>query len=292
MDAVDIAIVGTGPAGVSAAITATIRNKSVLLLGSPQLSESIQRAARIDNYPGLPAISGPDFAAALKAHLDALGITITDKRVGGIYAFGDSFSLQVGEDFVDAGAVIVATGISQGKLLEGEDTFLGRGVSYCATCDGRLYKGKRVAVVARSADACEEAAYLAELASEVLYFPQGNAPTPDAANVQVIREKPLAVRASGGTKADTLVTDAAGYPVACTFVLRDAVPPASLVPGVETDGPHIVVNMQMETNIPGLFACGDIAGKPYQYVKSAGQGNVAALSAVQYLARKKAGAKA
>ena len=87
-------------------------------------------------------------------------------------------------------------------------------------------------------------------------------------------------------KVDAIVTDKSSYDTSCVFVLRDAVPPDSLVPGVETDGPHIKVNLQMETNLPGLFACGDIAGKPYQYVKSAGQGNVAALSAVTYLASK------
>ena len=85
-------------------------------------------------------------------------------------------------------------------------------------------------------------------------------------------------------KAETLKTDGGEHEVACVFILREAQFPGQLVPGLATEGPAVKVNMQMETNIPGLFACGDIAGQPYQYIKAAGQGNVAALSAVNYLA--------
>ena len=284
MQRYDIAIVGTGPAGVSAAITATIRNKKIILIGSSNLSDKMTKAHRIDNYPGFPEVSGTDFANHLKAHLDNLGIEITDKRVGAIYTFDDHFSLQVDEDFVEASSVIVASGVVQSNSLVGEDSFLGRGVSYCATCDGRLYQGKNVAVIGYSADAAEEAEYLSEIVSEVLYFRKNKVDAPVRENIRVIDENPREIR--GGMKADTLLTDGGEYSTDCVFVLRDAIPPDSLIPGVETDGPHIKVNLQMETNLPGLFACGDIAGKPYQYVKSAGQGNVAALSAVSYLAGK------
>ncbi len=284
MDRFDIAIVGTGPAGISAAITAKIRNKNIILLGSDDLSDKVSKAHRIDNYPGLPAIAGADFAKKLREHLDDLGIAITDRKVGAIYAMGDFFNLQVGEDFIEASAVIVASGVVQTRSLEGEEGFVGRGVSYCATCDGRLYKDRSVAVIGYSADAAEEAEYLSEIASEVLYFRKNKLDLPKGDNIRIMEEEPKAI--AGSMKVDAIVTDKSSYDTSCVFVLRDAVPPDSLVPGVETDGPHIKVNLQMETNLPGLFACGDIAGKPYQYVKSAGQGNVAALSAVTYLASK------
>lgn len=280
----DIAIIGTGPAGISAAITAKIRNKNIILLGGGNLSDKISQAHRIDNYPGLPAISGADFASKLGEHLEDLGIEITEAKVGAVYAMTDHFSLQVGEEFIEASSVIVASGVVQTRSLEGEGDYVGRGVSYCATCDGRLYRGKKVAVIGYSADAAEEAEYLAEIADRVLYFRKNREALPVGDNIEIMEETPVSI--AGGMKADTLVTDGGSHETDCVFVLRDAVPPDSLVPGVETDGPHIRVNLQMETNLPGLFACGDIAGKPYQYVKSAGQGNVAALSAVTYLASK------
>ena len=285
MERFDIAVIGTGPAGVSAAITAKIRNKNVILLGSKGLSPKISKAPFIENYPGLPAISGAELAAKLKEHLAALDISITDKQVGAVYAMGEHFVLQAGEDMIEAKTVIAATGIVQSKPLTGEDKFLGRGVSYCATCDARLYKGKTVAVLGYSADAADEAEYLAEVVDKVVYLHLGGGLPSPRENIVVTEEKPVEI--SGESSVNALVTDKAVHEVSCVFILRDAVMPDKLIPGIETDGPHIRADLNMQTNIPGLFVCGDIAGKPYQYVKAAGQGNVAALSAISYLNKNK-----
>ena len=285
MERFDIAVIGTGPAGVSAAITAKIRNKNVILLGSKDLSPKISKAHLIENYPGLPAISGAELAAKLKEHLAALDISITDKQVGAVYAMGEHFVLQAGEDMIEAKTVIAATGIVQSKPLTGEDKFLGRGVSYCATCDARLYKGKTVAVLGYSADAADEAEYLAEVVDKVVYLPLGGGLPSPRENIVVTEEKPVEI--SGESSVNALVTDKAVHDVSCVFILRDAVMPDKLIPGIETDGPHIRADLNMQTNIPGLFVCGDIAGKPYQYVKAAGQGNVAALSAISCLNKNK-----
>ncbi len=281
MDRADIAIIGTGPAGVSAAITAAIRNRKVLLFGSRDLSEKISRAEQIRNYPGFPAVSGEELARAFRNHLDSMGITVTEKRIGAVYAMGDYFALQAGEDMVEARSVILACGVVQGKPLAGEAEMLGRGVSYCATCDAPLYRGKTAAVIGYSPREEAEAAFLSEVCAKVLYFPmyEGDVSLPE--NVEVIREKVTGLRQADGKRlADT---PQGSYEADGIFVLRDAVAPGTLVPGLETDGPHVAVNRRMETNIPGVFACGDIAGKPYQYVKAAGEGNIAALSAVQWL---------
>ncbi|MBR3422782.1 MAG: FAD-dependent oxidoreductase [Ruminococcus sp.] len=281
MDRFDIAVIGTGPAGISAAITAKIRNKNVLLLGSRELSPKISKAHSIDNYTGLPAVSGAELAERLRAHLDNVGVEITDKQVGAVYTMGDYFALQCGEEMLEATAVIVATGIVQAKPLDGEDSLLGRGVSYCATCDARLYKGKAVAVLGYSADSAEESEFLSEIVDSVLYIPMNDVLPQERPNIRVVREKPLAIL--GDRSVTALKTDGGEYEIACVFVLRDAVMPDKLISGVETDGPHIEVDLQMRTNIRGLFACGDVAGKPYQYIKAAGQGNIAALSAIGYL---------
>ena len=129
----------------------------------------------------------------------------------------------------------------------------------------------------------EEAAFLAEVAEKVYYFPMYKGDI--HADVTVIREKPEAIL--GEEKVQSVRTAAREYPVDGVFVLRESILPEHLLKGLQLEGNRVVVNLNMETNIPGCFACGDLAGKPYQYIKAAGQGNVAALSAVEYLARKK-----
>ena len=284
MERADIAIIGTGPAGISAAITATIRNKKILLLGSKALSEKISKAHEIRNYPGFPAISGEELTRKFREHLDAMGIEITEKRVAAVYAMGDYFALQAGEEMLEARAVILAGGVVQGKPLDGEEEMVGRGVSYCATCDAPLYRGKTVAVIGYSPREEEEAAFLSEVCAKVYYYPVYDAETELPESVEVVRAKVTGLGQADGRR--IVRTESGDCAVDGIFVLREAVAPGQLVPGLATDGPHAAVNRKMETNIPGVFACGDIAGTPYQYVKSAGEGNVAALSAVNWLAAK------
>ena len=281
MDRADIAIIGTGPAGVSAAITATLRNRKILLLGSAELSEKIAKAPEIRNYPGLPAVSGQDLVRALQEHLKVMSIPVTEKRIGAVYAMGDYFALQAGDEMLEARAVILACGVVQGKLLPGEEEMVGRGVSYCATCDAALYRGKTVAVIGYSPREEAEAAFLSEVCESVLYFPVYPEETALPENVRVIREKVTGLRPEGGKR--IVATEQNAYEADGIFVLREAVMPGQLVPGLETDGAHVTVNRRMETNIPGVFACGDLAGPPYQYIKAAGEGNTAAISAVRWL---------
>ena len=285
MERYDIAIIGTGPAGMSAAITAKVRNKKILLLGGKDLSTKVSKAHAVNNYLGLPAVTGEAMAKAFGDHLKQMEIEITDTKVGTIYSMGDYFSLQVGEEMVEASSVILATGVVQGKPLPGEEAYVGKGVSYCATCDGQFYRGKKTVVIGYSAKEEAEADYLAELAEKVVYIPMYKEEVHTDSRVKVVREKPeeiLGEKKVTGVKTDQGVIEADGV-----FVMRDAVAPSQLVPGLATEGPHVVVDLQMKTNIPGLFACGDIAGTPYQYIKAAGQGNVAALSAAAYLDEKK-----
>ena len=282
---VDIAIIGTGPAGVSAALTAVNRNKTVLLLGSGEMSEKITRAHEIRNYPGFPAVKGSDLAAAFRAHLDSAGIPITEGRVGAVYAMGDYFALQVGEEMREAEAVILATGVVQADPLPGEKELLGRGVSYCATCDAPLYRGKDVAVVGYSPREEAEAAFLSEVCKSVLYIPVYKEEPDLPESVKVIRERPAGIAEENGKR--LLRTEQGEYTVDAVFVLREAVAPDQLVPGLAAEGAHVKVNRKMETELPGVFACGDLTGTPYQYVKAAGEGNVAAVSAAVYVDMKR-----
>ena len=283
----DIAIIGTGPAGISAAITAKLRNKNIILFGNKDLSDKINKAHSIKNYTGLPNVTGEELAAALKNHLNDLDIEITEKRVNAVYSMGEYFALQVGKEMIESKTLIIATGVTASKTLKNEDEFLGRGVSYCATSDAHFCKGKDVAVIAYTKEAEEDALFLSEVCSSIKYFPLydiSNEIFDKYGNIQIIKDKPIGF--AGNMKAERIICENSSYDAFSTFVVRNNISADKLVPGLKTDGTHI---MQMETNIKGLFACGDIAGKPYQYIKSAGQGNIAALSAVAYLANKSKG---
>ena len=276
----DIVIIGTGPAGLEAAITAKIRNKNILLLGSKKSSMKVEKAHTVENYLGLPHISGADMQKAFLNHIEELGIEITEDQVISVYNMGDYFMVQTKANYYEASSVILATGVTTSKPYPNEEKLLGKGVSYCATCDAPLYKGKTVAVIATNKEEEPEVTFLKEYAEKVYYFPLYE-DVSDLDNIDIRKEKPQDI--IGDNKIEKLKTDTNEYDIDGLFILRESVAPKQLVPGLETDGPHVKVNLDMSTNIPGLFACGDIAGLPYQYIKSAGQGNVAALSAVKYL---------
>ena len=280
----DIAIIGTGPGGLEAAITAKVRNKNIILFGSKDLTQKLQVVKHpILNYLGLPSKTGVEMANVFQQQLDELGISITEEKVSNVYKMGEYFALQLNNsEIVEATSVILAMGVAAGKPYVGEEQFLGRGVSYCATCDAPLYKGKVVAVVAGSKEEEVEADFLGEVCEKVYYFPQyKDEPQLNSNNIEIHREKPVEI--AGMMKANTLKTDQSEYAVDCVFILRPTQFPGSLVPGLEIEGNAVKVDLQMKTNLAGLFAAGDITGQPYQYIKAAGQGNVAALSAVAYV---------
>ena len=277
----DIAIIGSGPAGMEAAITAKIRNKNIIFLSSNNSSEKVGKAHLFENYLGLPNISGDDLNEAFLEHLKSLDIEIIPAKVTNIYDMGDYFNIQAETEIYVAKSVILATGVNFGRPYENENKFLGRGVSYCATCDGNLYKNKNIAVIGASPKEEKEANYLAELASSIIYIPLYKDVINLSSKIEVVREIPTSIE--GNIKVSKLKTDKSEYEVEGIFILRDAISPKNLVPGLVTDEDRVVVDRNMATNIKGLFACGDIVGRPYQAIKAAGEGNIAALSAVEFI---------
>ena len=199
---------------------------------------------------------------------------------------GDYFALQGhGQDMYEAKSIIIATGVKADKPYKGEEEFLGRGVSYCATCDAPLYKGKNITVVLESNDEFEEVRFLASVANELTLIPLYEGDIEEISNVKILKDKPLEI--VGDRKARKLILANNEVEFDGLFILKKSVPLSYLMQGIEMDGAHIKVNRLMETNIKGVFACGDIVGKPYQYIKAAGEGNIAALSAVTFLANNK-----
>lgn len=273
----DCIIVGSGIAGISAALTLKANGKNFMLLGSPDLSVKISRAECIRNYPGLSSVTGREFARALKKQLAEAEISVTDERVSGVYAMGDKFTVltQSGASF-ESKTVILATGVESVKRLEGEEEFLGRGVSYCATCDGFLYKGKTIGVLSTSKRFEHEVEYLAKLAGKVYLMPMYKDVGDFSENVEKIIKMPLAVK--GEKKVNRLVFKDGELPVDGVFLLKESISPAVLVGGLEMSEGHVSVARDMSTNLKGCFAAGDCTGRPYQYAKAAGEGNIAAHS--------------
>lgn len=281
MERVDIAIIGSGPAGISAAINAKIRNKSIIVFGHKDLSTKLTKAHEINNYLGFYKKSGRELADAFLEHAKAMDIEITEARVTNIYEMGGYYSILANNEIYEASSVILATGVNFGKPLKGEEELLGRGVSYCATCDAPLYKGKEVVIVAYNKHEEAEADYVADLASKVTYIPMYKEEVEVKDSIEVVKDTPVEI--VGTQSVEKLILKNGEVETAAVFLLRDSVSPGQLVPGLELDKSHVKTDIQMKTNLPGCFVAGDIAGTPYQYIKAAGQGNIAALSAVSYL---------
>jgi thioredoxin reductase (NADPH) len=284
----DVAVVGAGPAGVSAAINVRNRGRSVLLLGGQAPFGRVKGPHEVGNYAGFPAAKGDDLVAAFRRHLDAFDVEPTPDRVTRIVADGDGsgddgYVLFGGGEFYRASTVVLATGVVLDATIDGEDDLVGQGVSYCVTCDGRLFAGRRVAYISYGPPGEEEATELADaFGVDVTYLPQyeGEYRLPAGVHVRAGETPERLTRAEDGVhvslEGGELVADAA-------FLYREAVAPRTLLDGLDADGPHLVVDLHMRTSLPGVFAAGDCAGGPYQVAKAVGQGQVAALSAVRLL---------
>ncbi len=278
----DIAIIGCGPAGLSAAINARTRGKEVILFGVKLCSPALHKAHRIDNYLGFPKIKGDELRRIFLNHAQSMGIVPSTETITAIYPMGEYFELQLRQENLQTKTLVITTGVSVARPLPGEEEFVGKGVSYCATCDGNFYKGKRVVVIADNAEGEEEVNFMAELASKTWYIPLYKGSYNLRDNVQVLEDRPAEV--IGGQRLEKVVLKS-GKELAVDgcFLHKEQLPASRIVPGLELDKNHIKVDKDMATNIPGLYAAGDVTGRPYQLAKAVGEGQIAALSAAKYL---------
>ena len=275
----DIIVLGGGPAGLAAAVAARGRDKSVLVIGNRWQDSPLARAERVDNYLGLPGRTGAELVGTFRAHAEELGADFATGRALSIMAW-NGFMVTVGSQVFDGQALILAPGVVRQAKYPGEAEFLGRGVSYCATCDGMLYRGKPVAVVGRSPDAPEEANFLKNLGCQVTYLAPKR---PEALDADIPFVQTGTVSIQGQLTVTGLTANGESIPCAGVFILRPAVAPTDLLPTLATANGAIQVDRSMATNLPGVFAAGDCTGAPYQIAKAAGEGQVAALSACAYL---------
>ena len=277
----DILIVGCGPAGLSAAINTTIRNKKTLIYGGDFCSPKLNKAPHISNYLGFWDITGEELRQKYLEHVRSLGITIEKERIDNIYPAPGNITVVSKGKIISAKALILAVGLQNPRYLPGEESLLGKGVGYCATCDGPLYKGKRVAVIGYTKEGEEEANFLADLAQEITYLPlyEGLGELKD--NIKVVKVKPKSIL--GKEKLQGLETEGETLELDGLFIIRESVPPAQILPGLQIEKNAIIVDRSMATNIEGIFAAGDCTGAPYQLAKAVGEGTIAGLSAASYV---------
>lgn len=277
----DIAIIGSGPAGLSAALNAKIRNKNFIIFGHKNLTNKLMKAPKVNNYLGFYGMKGSEIKERFENHIKEMEINIIEERINNVYSMSGYFALMANEKVYEAKTIILATGIEYTKPISGEKEYLGKGVGYCATCDAPLYKGKVVSIIGYNKEAEIEANYVMELAREVNYIPMYDGKYDLKDNINIIKEKPQNI--IGERKVKKLILENREIETDAVFVLKDSLSPGELVPGLELEDNHIKVTRLMETNIKGCFAAGDCIGIPYQYIKAAGEGNIASLSAVKYL---------
>lgn len=275
MASYDLLIIGAGPAAWSCAMTARQRGLTTAVACAQSATSWLQRAERIDNYPGLPQISGKELLSRFRAQAADMGVVTIEQLARQIMPSGDIYMTLVGNDIIESRAIVLAMGAARPKLLPGEEELLGRGVSWCGTCDGMFYRGKRVAVIAQGPEAVSEANFLAGLCSEVVYFGAKEDALDD--RITVCGQKPEAIL--GESTATGLKAGGEDFPFDGVFIFRETAALSTLLPGLEMDGAFIRVDRRMKTNLPGVFAAGDCTGQPLQVAKAVGEGCVAAISA-------------
>ena len=226
----DAAIVGNGPAGLSAATVLKARGKNIIWFGPKEMSSKIEKAEKISNYPGLGTITGHELNEHFRDHIKELDIEITNKFVSKISSFGGNFTLLADTEMYEAKTVLLAAGIAVAKGFDGEKEYLGRGVSYCATCDGMFYKGKTLAVYCGDKNFIPEVSYLADIAEKVyLLSPDGKMTVPGN-NVEIVDGRLVKILGEKRVEKVKLSNDKE-ITVDGVFILRNAIPPEELLPG-------------------------------------------------------------
>ncbi|MGN0806302.1 MAG: NAD(P)/FAD-dependent oxidoreductase [Candidatus Coproplasma sp.] len=276
----DCIVIGTGAAGVSAALTLKALKINFLLIGDKNLSRKIRSAERIKNYPGLNNASGEDMQRAFISQLADAGIEITEGKVNGVYPVGNGFTVLCGQTSYEGKTVILATGVEAVKPVKGELEFLGRGVSYCAVCDGFLYKDKTIAVYCEGEEEVKEVLLLAQYASQIYLFCPEKVKV-DAPNVRRVGSNVKEMK--GDMRLRSVVSTQGELEVDGVFMLKQSFGGDTLVYGLKTEGGSVVTDKNQATSVAGVFAAGDCTGRPFQYAKAVGEGNVCAYSVNAFL---------
>jgi len=284
----DIIIIGAGPSGMTAALYALRANKKVLVLEALTYGGQIINTLRIDNYPAAPHISGVDFATNLYNQIMEMGCEFKFEKVVDI----KDHTVITNENKYDGRAIIIATGATNKKLgLPLEDKFIGRGISYCATCDGNFYKGKVVAVNGGGNTAIEDAIYLSNICSKVYLIHRRDEFRASEVTVNELKEKENVefvlnsqiTSLVGNDKLEKIIiNNDCELNVDGLFIAIGQVPETNNFTNIlNLDDSGYVISNDMKTDIPGLYVCGDVRSKSLRQLTTAiSDGAIAATAAI------------
>lgn len=295
----DVVIVGTGPAGLAAGLYTARRNLKTLIIGE-LLGGQMSYAVVIENYPGFDKISGMELAEKMKKQAEKFGCEIKMEKVVDMELNGETKNIKTSRGSYTSKAVVLATGGQHRKLnVKGEDKFIGKGVSYCATCDGPLFKGKDVAVIGGGDTAVYAAGYMKEFCPNVYLIHRRDVLRAEEANQKKLEESGVKLVLNSVVeeilgeetiqkiKVKNIKTnEVSELNVSGVMIEVGQIPTTELAKkaGIKTNEKNfIIVNKNMETNIPGVFAAGDVTGTLAQITNSVGQGSVAATNAYFYI---------
>lgn len=287
----DVLVIGSGPAGIQAAIHASRRKVSVVVAGRP--SASAAAGTEMDNYFGTGLVSGDRLIEEGIRQAESTGAVFSGQNVISSSRDGEAFRfvLEDGTEVVSK-AVVIATGISRKKLgIPGEKELFGKGVSYCAVCDCNFYKGRRAVIVGNESEAATSAEMMTGYASETSWVAWDVQASPvlvekaEAAGVRFYGSKPRAI--VGETKVEALeLEDGTTIPTDGVFIELGARSAADIAMDLdvmpEMDD-TIKVGTDCATEVPGVYACGDVTGKPWQVAKAVGQGCMAGTNAAAFV---------
>lgn len=281
----DVVILGAGPAGISAGLYAHRGGLKTLILNNPASSSALGQAHMISNYYGFPdGITGKDLFDNGIMQAKNLGIEVKDEEVVDLSIFSDHvFLVKTSENEYSAKAIIIALGDKKQKPdIKGIDEYTGKGVSYCAVCDGFFYKEKDVAVIGDGNYALNEIEHLQNVVGSVTLFTNGK----DIAYEDIDVDTRKIDSISGDNKVETVnFADGTSEKIDGIFIAIGTAGGTDLATkmGVLMDNNTIVVNEKMETNVPGIYACGNITGGLLQVNKAAYEGAQAGLNAIVYV---------
>jgi thioredoxin reductase (NADPH) len=304
----DLVIVGGGPAGLAAAQYGARANMRTLVLEELACGGQSLLIDKLENYPGMnEPLSGYDFGESMRAQAEKFGAAVQSGSASAVVKEGTSFRVETDGGTVRAGAVILATGAKHRHLgVKGEAEFAGKGVSYCATCDGPFFKGLPILDVGGGDSACDEASFLAKLSDKVTMVHRRDRFRAQSAVADRVLDNPnVAVRwntvlkeIKGDSKvrsvslADVATREESSLAVEAVFVFIGSDPRSQLAGNAEKDAEgYLVTDQCMQTSVPGLFAAGDVRASPFrQVVVAAGEGAIAAHCAARYIESAKGGA--
>jgi thioredoxin reductase (NADPH) len=296
-DIYDVIVIGGGPAGLTAALYTARHNLKTLVLEGVKVGGRALDAHWVDNYPGFPeGISGPDLMKKFVEQVDKFGAEVRHETAIGFSDFGDLKMVFTRQGYHQAKAVIIATGVNRKQLsVPGENEFKGRGVSYCAVCDGPFFKEKTVAMVGEGHEAVHDAEILAETASKVYAIPGKKGYSGNFSELQRMKENPKIEIVEGKAVKEILGTDlvkamklddGSTLDVDGVFIILERVSTAGILQdaGIVTDeGGCILVDNNGMTNIRGVYAAGDCSCRGMQIVTATGMGARAALAAMKHV---------